>query len=216
MLRQALYFLAGSIPFLLGVFVVYAANFKKENRYRQLFMPIVALVYGIVLLITFDNVHGLVLTLVNFLRAHVGFLARLNVAVAEAILFNFLFLCAFAAVKLAFKGLFTALASPYEQGLKGLFGRWYTHDEELDRWYLREKSAGVRRLMRNLFIALVVVSVVLFVVAHVFVACSPLSLRPSSQDTRALSLAHSTPGTSDCRLSRECRAGRRPARAFPR
>ena len=167
-LKQVLFYLAGSIPFLLGVLLVAGANCKKDNRYRQLFLPVVAIVYGIVLLVNFNNLHEMVSNIVMLIKQNIPFLANLNVAVAEASLFNLLFMIAFAVVKLAYKGIVAALAMPFETVLKGLFGAFYEHDDELDRWHLRETLVGVRRMLRNLFVVSVVLAVVLFVCGNVF------------------------------------------------
>ena len=170
-MRYLLILLGGSIPFLLTVGAVYKANYREVNRYRQLFLPLIAIVYGIVLLARIDGWNAIIQSGIEFLTNLIPapFLAdALHTGFAEAIVFNCLFMLAFAVVKVAYKAIMLALRKPYDEGMKGLFGTFYAYDDDFSHWYLRDEYVGVRRLFKNLFIAAVVIAVVLFVASAAF------------------------------------------------
>ncbi|MBQ9041682.1 MAG: hypothetical protein IJ111_02575 [Eggerthellaceae bacterium] len=168
MLQSLLMVLGGSVPFLATVFVVAKANCVKTNRYRQLFLPVVAVVYGVVLIVWFNDINNLIQYGLGMLARFVPPLASLNTAFVEAVVFNCLFMLAFAAVKTAYRGVMMAASKPYESALKGLFGAFYDYDEEYEHWYLSEEYRGVRRLFRNLFYAAAVIATLLFLASRGF------------------------------------------------
>lgn len=159
-------------PFLLAVFAVYKANAAKVNRYRQLFLPLIAVAYGIVMLATLDGWHyslqALLSSLQGWVRGYVTLPFSLTTAYVEAIVFNCVFLLGFIIIKGLYALVLRAVATPFEEGLKGLFGKVYEYDEEYGHWYLRSTFVGVRRLFKNLFITAVLIALILFLCTRYF------------------------------------------------
>lgn len=160
-----LIYLAGSIPFLASVWAVRGVNGKPVTRYRQLFLPVVALLYGIAALGFFSNINGLIQRLVALLGSFTPILSGLNTTFAVSCLFNCLFMLGFAVVKTVYRGAVALLEGPYEKVAERFYHVFYLYDEQYEHWYLRVEYHGVRRLFKAFYVVIVVLAVALFCAA---------------------------------------------------
>ena len=156
---------AGAALFLLGVLTVYAVNFRPLERYRQIPLPALALVYGILGYLALGAFDAAALSALESASGSLAFLGHVNEALASSCAFNFAFLLGFALVKLLYRGVASLLSKLFDNWVQGLASRFYLYDEELSHWYLREECRGARRLIRNLYIGALVAASLLFVVA---------------------------------------------------
>ena len=164
-MQQLLLGLAGVVLFLAGVFAVYKANGRPRFRYRQMLLPVVALVYGLVAIWRFNDVNALVQSFIASLTHFVPALSQINAGILESIMFNFLILVNFVIIKGLYKLIMAAVARVFEQGLGLLASRFYTFDEDYQFWFLRPSWYGARRLFRNLYVAGIVIAALLFLAA---------------------------------------------------
>ncbi len=158
--------LGGALLFLAGAFAVYAANGRPRYRYRQLLLPLVALVYGIVVILRFDQMHKLVRSAMETIVAYVPVLGSVNVVFFEMALFNFFMLLGFVVVKGAYKVLVSLFAKPYELLMGGLIGHFFEYDEDYQYWFLRDGFYGVRRLLCTLYWCVVASTAVVFLISY--------------------------------------------------
>lgn len=177
MLRMMLVGLVGMVPFLAGVWLVGKANGSEVTRYRQLLLPVAALLYGIVALLKFADINRLIHLLIQAIAAYVPFVEGFNTTFVVACLFNCLFMLGFVFVKLAYRGVLALAAGPYRKLAEAAYGVFYEFDEQRDQWFLRVSYRGVRRLLKALYITAVVLSVLLFCAAGMWPA-SPAFQNP--------------------------------------
>lgn len=166
MISTILILLVSTIPFLLTILLVFAANARKLNRYEQVLLPAIALIFGIFAVVFFNDLHNLIGSILILLGRYLPFLNSFNPTFLEAVVFNCLFMVSFAIIKCVYKLVLKLVAKPFSKIYKGLFGFFYGYDSEYEHWYLHESYIGVRRLFKNLFIAIVCVSLILFFLSN--------------------------------------------------
>lgn len=147
--------------FLLGVLFVWEANYRPQYRYLQLLFPFVAVIYSIVGYFLIDTLSGAIRDLVDLIVSSLP-LDDFNMAVAIALVFNFLFLVGFSILKPILRLLLRIFRKPYEKILKDPIAHFYDLSKETGYRFLRPSFVGVRRLFRNMFVAVLVLSCVLF------------------------------------------------------
>ena len=169
MLTYLIYVVA-MLAFLGSVWLVNKTGCPRGVRYRHLFLPVLAVVYVVGAMVSY-GISGTVLWAgVEGLQADYPSLGRVSTSYLVNAAYNALFLVTFAGVKCVYAGLVSLLAPLYDRGLRGLFGKFYTYSEEYGQWHLRVDYAGVRRLLKSLYRACVVLAVLLFVVSEAIFA----------------------------------------------
>lgn len=177
MMNDVSIFIAGALPLVAGALLVASANCRPAYRYRQLGLPVLAVVYSALVAIFFSGVFagmqgalGVAGRLLPYLAGHTG-------GFATACAFNFVFLACFAVLKTAYRGAVTLLAPLYDKAFRRLYGRFYYYDAEREQWFLRDSFMGVRLLLRNMYIAVVALGALLFALSFVLRG-SPLFQAP--------------------------------------
>lgn len=174
MLRIFLGF-AGVALFLLGVLLVYKANAGATSRYRQLLLPAVAVLYGVVAVMAFNRMSTLLQQTVLFAANYVSFISTLPITFVVGVLFNVLLLIGFVAVKGAYFALVFIGARLLPKLAESLARVFYAFDESEGLWFLRAEYRGARFLVRNLYVAAIVASALLFFLAGVFPDAPPFA-----------------------------------------
>lgn len=162
-MRIILILVAAVVPLLVGMLLVARANLARQDRYRQLAYPLVALVFGLVTALLFADLHRSVQGLLRVAAERVPVLAGLHTEFGAACTLNFLLLAAFSLVKVFLGVVMRAIAKPYDRFGHVLFGRLYAFDATLGLWCLRDKLVGARLLLKALYLATAVVAALLFV-----------------------------------------------------
>ena len=161
-MQQVFLGFAGIVLFLAGIFAVYKANGRVRYRYRQLLLPVVALVYGLVAIWRFSDFGVLVQAFIAELSKYMPFISKIDSTVMESMLFNFFVLVSFVFIKGLYKLVVALFAKPYERAFGWLVDRFYTFDEDYQFWFLRQNCYGMRRLFRNLYVTAIILTTLLY------------------------------------------------------
>lgn len=168
MLRLLIVTLTSSLVILGAVLAVRKANCSVTERYRQLLLPVVSVIYGIALVVFFNQLSTLLHRVLLRVEEYVPLLGTFNPAVIEAMAFNVAILLGFVVIKGIYFLLARMLRGPLDRLFRGVRGWFYAYDERNERWNLRDDRKGVRRLFRNLYWTIVVLTLLLFVFANLY------------------------------------------------
>jgi hypothetical protein len=167
-MRTAIYGVFGIVLFLCGIFAVYKANCPQTQRQKQLLLPLVAVIYGVLVVVFFDNIDSTLQKLIFKAAESLSFFSAINTAYLEDCVFNLVILAAFAIIKCIYKLVITLLKRPLEKIFRGAIEYFYEFNDENQHWYLRKNYVGVRRLMRNMYIASIAIALILFICTYAF------------------------------------------------
>lgn len=152
---------ASAAPFLFGVWILFRLNLGVTERYRQVFLPLLALVLGVLGVIGVDNIFEQFRVFFSFIGRYIPSLAQVSQG-ALTILFNLSLLLAFAGIKVSYGWLIARTHDIYDKYISFFFDTFYTYDEEQELWFIQEKFVGVRKIFRALFLVTVILSLILF------------------------------------------------------
>lgn len=193
-IKQILRALLPLLPFVILALLNIKANLKKKNRSQQFFMPLLALIYCVLILIFLGKINNAVLGLfkklpellndlqtklsaIPFLGALAGKLSdSLRKIIEEAnpvyILFyieNALFLLVHILLKrLLILPLLKLLCRPGKALYEKVAGIFYEHNEsdDFEEWYIKRNYGQARSLLATAYIAGIGVSVLVFLVSR--------------------------------------------------
>ena len=138
------------LPFILFAFFNAKANVKKENRHRQYFMPVLAVIYSLVLLIFLDSLSAFITEKFLLLA---GLCDRLNVTFIgdiirnlytswgiylSLVLFNTAALVAYVILKRILTAIFSKIKVRRNTFVGSIVELFYSYDETEDRWFIKE------------------------------------------------------------------------------
>lgn len=162
------------VPFVILCIVSLKQNIKKEQRYKQVFWPIVALVYCIVAVIFLNNISDIILGAVYWLAEKLSFLSflrEINWAYYSIFVVNTALIAGFMFVKGLLipisMGVFTIPALANKKN--GVF--YYTEEEDekeekKDVRYLKAKFRDAKKIISAMYWAMLLVFVILLVVTY--------------------------------------------------
>ena len=174
-LKFFLILLLSCLPFFLLALANKKANLKKEIRYKQFFMPLVALVYCIVAYIFMTKITNALMSFVDKVIAMLaGFgLKGVSDKLTEwvnayaiyvmLVLFNTAIMAAF----ILLKGIVLPFLIPKAAKIKEtnkLVGIFYEHDEEKDNWYIRPHFGQARTFLKTAYYGGFFLSIIAIVV----------------------------------------------------
>ena len=174
-LKFFLILLLSMLPFFLLALANKKASLKKEIRYKQFFMPIVALIYCIVVYIFMNKISDALMAFVDRVVAMLaGFgLQGISDKLAEwvnaygiyvmLVLFNTAILAAF----IILKGIVLPFLIPKAAKIKEtnkLVGIFYEHDEQKDKWYIRPHFGQARTFLKTAYYGGFFLSIVAIIV----------------------------------------------------
>ena len=151
------------LPFLLFAFFNSKANVKKEVRYRQFPMPVIALVYSVVLLIFLSKISNWITNL--FLKLadlfdkikldFIGdFIRDLYISwgiYLTCILFNIAALVAFVILKRILTAIFSKIKVKENTFIGSLIEVFYTYDEMENAWYIKPHYGQARTFIKTVY-----------------------------------------------------------------
>ena len=162
--------LLSCLPFVLMCIVLTKMNLRKEKRYKQIFIPVIAAIYCIVAVIFLDKISTLILEGIYWLIENVswlGFLDKINWASGTVFVVNFALALGFAVIKgllfpmLMLKAkflLFVNIASaPFYYIAKE------DVDADTDTRYLRSKFGDVKKIIAAMYYTMLAVFVILLI-----------------------------------------------------
>ena len=164
-------FAAATVPFLLLALLARAANLKKEKRSCQFPMPFIALIVGIVCMVFLTRIYQLVRNLfdwlLNLLGQYVPFLARLLQRIDPVLIcffaVNILLLLAYIIVKRILVAIFGKTFKTGNGFYEKVVSPFYEYHSEEGLWFIREKHAQLRGLLKALYYGTVIVACLLMV-----------------------------------------------------
>ncbi|MDO4460408.1 MAG: hypothetical protein Q4C42_10110 [Clostridia bacterium] len=165
---------AGLVPFILTVLLANGSNLKKPIRSRQFPMPFIGLIAATVYLIKIDSIVREIENLVAYgadtLGQVNGFLASLFANMRSEywilIIANTALLLAYLAVKKVLVGIFSLVFKTGNSLYENVAGLFYDYDSDKDIWYLRKSLTEVRKMLKVLYISVVVLSCIFTVGAY--------------------------------------------------
>ncbi len=151
------------LPFVLFVLLNSKANMKKEIRYKQYLMPVVAVVYSIVLLIFLNKFSALITDL--FLKLASLFERIKLTVVADAIrdihsswgiylsvlLFNTAAMLLFIILKRTLTLSLSGLNVDPGSFIGKVVGIFYDYDEQDERWYIKDHFGQARTFIKTVY-----------------------------------------------------------------
>lgn len=150
-----------SLPIVLLCFANYKIRLHKTNRGKQVVMPVLALVYGIVVVILADKIDSLLFSLMDYLG--MGTILRPYLIY----IFNVVIVLGFMVIKAIFLPIVAKIWSS-KSLMKATSGYFYTYDEKVDKWFLEKRFGNFRGYYKGFFIGFFIVSVVVFTLSQHF------------------------------------------------
>ena len=184
-------FLIPLIPIVLAALLPMLSNLKKKDRYLQLFLPVVALIYGIVYLIFMDELSVFLLDklflLLDFLEKHVGnipllgkivdFFRGINWTYGIMYLSNLVMLILFVILKTALLPILKVSGHPQKNPISGFLTKlFYKYDEKENKWYIKDGLAQAQKVMLGCHIGIIAFSLLLFSVTCYLISRNLLSV----------------------------------------
>lgn len=157
---------------LLAVLVaLFWATFSRasspERRPAQVLLPPIALILSVVLLALFTYADSAAKDVWVAASNSFGPLQGVNAIFPRAIAINALFAFTFLCVKLVYLMVVSLLPDKGMMLLSHLFAFAYEMDDE-NRWVLKRRFLGTKKLFRKMFIAVLILSTLLFVLTAIF------------------------------------------------
>ena len=179
-------FLIPLLPILLAAFLPWAINLKKENRYKQLWLPVIALLYGVIFLLLMDDISEWLLSgiyyilaqLQDFINEHEAFqfLNTINWTYGVMYIVNAVMLLLFVVIKSISLPICKAINPEKGKINKFLTELFYTYDETDKKWYIQNKFAHAKKVMKSVHIGVIIFSCLLFSVTCYFISKHMLSV----------------------------------------
>lgn len=172
--------LLSALPFVLMCIVLAKLNIKKEMRYKQIFLPVLALLYCIAGVILLDKVSVWLLSGVYWLIENVSwleFLDKINWASGAVFLVNFALALGFALIKWLLMPLLLPKPVPLVGKASSPF--YFATDEDTrkgeDRRYLRSKFSDARKVIAAMYFTMLAVFTLLLIVTDYMTSYELLS-----------------------------------------
>lgn len=146
-------------------------NLSKLNRARQFAMPVIALIYGIVMLILFGKVETFIHALHKLFMKLGEFLPFLQNIAWDSIaiyVLNCVFLAGFIAVKGILLPILSKLWASSQTLTEKTSGLFYEYDERTGQWFVKKECAKFRGYYRGFYYALFAVSVLFFALSQLY------------------------------------------------
>ncbi|MBQ1281068.1 MAG: hypothetical protein IIY16_02335, partial [Oscillospiraceae bacterium] len=184
-----------TLPFVLFALLNSKANLKKEERSRQFLMPIVAVIYGIVVLILLSQISGWLIALLNKIPVWIAKLAdavegmldgklasvaavidslaalvkniltQVNLKFWICFVANAAIMLVFITLKKIFLAIFRRACKPGTTMHDTLGGIFYETDDEIKKWYVKHHFGQGRTFLKTLYIASIVISVIALLIS---------------------------------------------------
>ena len=158
------------LPFLLFAFFNAKANVKKEVRYRQYLMPLIAVVYSTVLFLFLDQLSGLSLWLFMKLGDLFDFLSLPSVGdfirdlynswgiYLLLVLFNTLALIVYVFIKKIITVILGKIEVRRNTFVSSVVELFYSYDENDEQWYIKNHYGQAKTFIKTIYYGSCIVS----------------------------------------------------------
>lgn len=143
--------LLSTLPFVLALLAVSAANTKRDVRVRQTPMPIVAIIYLIIALIVFYKFNATFDSIIESVTSFVPFFPEAQGAQWFYLTENLVVIFLFLVLKFALRPLFTKLFSKDREFLQRGLEQVYEYLPEYELWFVESRMGHTRSLLRVLY-----------------------------------------------------------------
>lgn len=164
------------LPFVIICLLNMKLNKKKEERYKQVFLPVVALLYCIIGMLLLNKLSTWILTFLYWLPekfSFLSFLENINWAFGLTFIVNIVLIVGFIIIKWLLMPFLPSLLEieAIEKVTSGLF--YYRLDNKKDRenhgnYFIKEKFGDARKLLRNIYIVSIILFAILLVITYYF------------------------------------------------
>lgn len=151
------------LPFILFAFLNSKANTKKEVRYRQYPMPVLALIYSAVLMIFMSKLSTLLMDLVDmlvdltakfklyFIGNWIRDLVNTWAVALELVLFNTIALVAYIIIKRIITAILNKVEVNRDSFVGKVVGIFYTYDELEEKWFIKNHYGQSRTFIKAVY-----------------------------------------------------------------
>ncbi len=165
------------LPFALFIFFNGKANVKKEVRYKQFAMPLIAVIYSVVLITLLDWLVGLCETLFSLIAdlfENIGlegvgrFLDNLYDSLGvflSIIIFNCLALLLYVFLKRIITLILGKINVSEGTFIGSVVGLFYYYDEQEEKWFIKEHFGQARTFIKTAYYAACFVSGIAFLIS---------------------------------------------------
>lgn len=143
-------------------------NLNRTERAKQFLMPVIALIYGILVLLFLNDIYVLLARLIRFLEEHISFISRLHLDQYLIYTVNAVMVLGFLVVKAIALPILKRTWGGSENLMEATSGHFYEYDREMDKWFVQPGYGEVKTYYKGLYIAAAVISSLVFVLSQYF------------------------------------------------
>ena len=165
---EFLFNLLSTLPIILTLLAVSAANTKRDVRVRQTPMPFVAVLYVIVALVIFYQFNSTFDSIIQSVTEFIPLFPQAQGAAWFYMSENLIVITFFLVLKLALKPFFTKLFSSGRSFLQAGLESIYEYLPEYELWFVEKRMSNARTLIRVLYWTSLVVTVLLLALVRQF------------------------------------------------
>ena len=141
-------------------------NLNRTERAKQFLMPVIALIYGILVLLFLNDIYVLLARLIRFLEEHIFFISRLHLDQYLIYIVNAVMVLGFLIVKAIALPILKRTWGGSENLMEATSGHFYEY--EVDKWFVQPGYGEVKTYYKGLYIAAAVISSLVFVLSQYF------------------------------------------------
>ena len=143
-------------------------NLNRTERAKQFLMPVIALIYGILVLLFLNDIYVLLARLIRFLEEHISFISRLHLDQYLIYTVNAVMVLGFLVVKAIALPILKRTWGGSENLMEATSGHFYEYDREMDKWFVQPGYGEVKTYYKGRYIAAAVISSLVFVLSQYF------------------------------------------------
>jgi hypothetical protein len=160
--------LLGIVPFITLLLLSNKVNLKKQNRYRQFILPLVALIYCVAAVLLVEKINEWIAYGITLLGQYIPFITTINLTRWLIFIFNSVIVIAFFIIKGILLPIVNAVWSKTQVLTEKTSGNFYVFDDQLKAWVLKDEYGQAKSLWKGFYWFSVIISSVILVLSQVF------------------------------------------------
>ncbi|MDR0302646.1 MAG: hypothetical protein LBI04_10090 [Treponema sp.] len=167
-IHELIKILSAISPFIAILLLSGKVNLSKQKRSRQFILPLIAVIYGIIVVLLADKINERISFFIALIGRYVPFIANLNLTKW----FNYIFNAVIAGAFLILKGILLPVISIVWSKARFLFsqtsGKFYEYNERMNAWVLKDEFGQVKKLWKGFYWFAVGISSVILALSQVY------------------------------------------------
>ena len=143
-------------------------NLNRAERAKQAAVLLIALIYGILVMIFLNDIYVLITRMIGLLEDRFPVISGLFLNRYLIYIVNAFMVLGFVLVKAAALPVLKYTWGNSRQLMETVSGHFYEYDRELDKWFVKPQYGQVRFYYKGLYIAAVLVSTAVFVLSQYY------------------------------------------------